>query len=106
MKPQEMIEMRKNGATYQEIADMCGTSRQNIHEAVKRYEKKIVQGRRGRKFSYKKIKYKGIYEYFKNNEDMCISDFAQMIYCNSHCNNQYKKISMACNSTFNVWGCI
>ena len=92
MTPQEMIEMRKNGATYQKIADMCDTSRQNIHEAVKLYEEKIAQGRRGRKFSYKKIKYKGIYEYFKNNEDMCISGFAQLIYGSSHCNNQYYKI--------------
>lgn len=37
MTTQEMVEMRKGGATYQEIANACGLSRQRIHTRIKNY---------------------------------------------------------------------
>ena len=80
MTNKEMLQMRLDGATYQEIADKCGITRQAVHDAIKHYTEKITSGRRGHRFSYKQIKFVGIYEYFKNNENMSVSTFAKMVY--------------------------
>ena len=36
MTTQEMVKMRNDGATYQEIANACGISRQAVHIRIKR----------------------------------------------------------------------
>lgn len=35
MTTQEMVKMRNDGATYQEIANACGISRQAVHRRIK-----------------------------------------------------------------------
>lgn len=37
MTTQEMVKMRNGGATYQEIADVCGISRQAVHRRIKNF---------------------------------------------------------------------
>ena len=36
MTTQEMVELRNEGMTYQQIADACGISRQAVHSKIKR----------------------------------------------------------------------
>ena len=80
----EMMKMRIDGATYQEIADACGITRQDAHQRVQNYCKRIINGgHRGRQFDYNGIVYQGIYEYFNNNTDESLSSFCNKIYGNT-----------------------
>lgn len=80
----EMMKMRIDGATYQEIADACGISRQDAHHRLQNYCKKIVEGgHKGRKVSCNDIVYQGIYEYFDNHTSESISSFCNKIYGNT-----------------------
>ena len=38
MTTSEMLRMRKDGATYQQIADVCGLSRQRVHQLIKKMD--------------------------------------------------------------------
>ena len=38
MTAKERAEMRNNGATYQQIADVCGISKQAAHQSVTIYD--------------------------------------------------------------------
>ena len=69
MTSKEMLEMRVNGSTYQEIADICGITRQAVHERVTKYFKKVVNGKRGRNFTCVEIIYEGIYDHFEKDEN-------------------------------------
>lgn len=40
----EMVEMRKNGATYQEIGDKFGITRQYAHKIINKIIKRKEQG--------------------------------------------------------------
>lgn len=42
MTTQEMVKMRKSGATYQEIANACGISRQAVHTRIKNFVEPIA----------------------------------------------------------------
>lgn len=83
---EEMIEFRENGMSYQKIADYVGVTRQAIHEAIRLHKNKMDNGKRGRRFTYKRIIYKGIYEYFKENKEMSLTVFARQIH-GADCNN-------------------
>lgn len=74
MTNEEIYEKRMSGATFQEIANACGVSRQAIHDRLKLYEQK-VKGRRGHGFYIKAIKFEGIYQYFKENIGETVSSF-------------------------------
>lgn len=76
----EMVEMRRNGATYREIGAASGMTGQNAYNIINRRAKKDISGIRGRAFNIEKIKYKGIYEHFKNDEYECISSFAGKVF--------------------------
>ena len=73
-----MYQMRMEGMSYQEIANHYGVSRQDAYTRVKGYESKLC-GNRGWGFSINKIVYKGIYEYFRDNLDVSVSKFTNMI---------------------------
>lgn len=75
----ELYEWRQRGATYQEMADAEGISRQAVFLKVKAYEKKL-KGKRGRGFDVNDIVYKGLYEYFKANPTMNISKLAEAVF--------------------------
>lgn len=78
MTNEEMLEMRMNGATYQEIADICGISKQRVHQKIGEYSQRIKGLRRGGMY-LEEIKYKGIYEYFKENLDVAFGRFVKGI---------------------------
>lgn len=80
MKKEEMLQMRIDGATYQEIADVYGISRQAVHYALKKYKERLVGEVRGRRFRCNDIKYTGIYEYFKANKKETVSSFAIKVF--------------------------
>lgn len=61
---EEMIEMKKRGATYQEIAKEIGVSKQRVHQMLITYDKHL-KGIRGHGFDIDTIVFKGIYEHFK-----------------------------------------
>jgi hypothetical protein len=84
MTPKEMLQMRLNGATYQEIADTCGITRQAAHQAVRLYANKISSKRRGREFFLEEIKFEGIYEHFVENEEETVTSFAKSIFGGSY----------------------
>ena len=79
MTARELYEWRQKGATYQEMADVEGISRQAVYLKVKSYEKKL-EGNRGRRFDINKIVYKGIYEFFKTDTTMNIYKFAEAVF--------------------------
>lgn len=75
----KMLEMRMNGATFQEIGDAFGMTRQGAHCVVANYCRQIA-GIRGHGFDINQIKYEGIYEYFRENSSETISSFAGDIF--------------------------
>ena len=42
MSCRQMVQMRLEGYTYQEIADELGVSRQCVHEKLTKYDKKLL----------------------------------------------------------------
>lgn len=75
MTPKEMLQMRLDGMTFQQIADACGVSRQYAHEAITGYADKIARCKRGKAFFFDKIIFEGIYEHFEKNEEETITNF-------------------------------
>lgn len=63
----KMIKMRMDGATYQEIGDAFGMSKQNAQDVLSRYYKRL-SGHRGRGFNIENIAYEGIYDFFDKNK--------------------------------------
>ena len=80
MTLKDKVEARNNGATYQQIADECGISRQAVHQSVTHYDQRIKKRVRGRGFLIEKIKYKGIYEHFIDDETETLSSFTFGVY--------------------------
>ena len=80
MTVQEMLKMRIDGATYQEIADACGYTRQGVQKKLAEYSKKITGGKRGRGFSFHEIKYKGLKDWFAINETETVTTFAERVF--------------------------
>ena len=78
MNAKEMYEMRMNGRTFQEIADVCGISKQRVHQRVKAHERKVA-GIRGKGFDINQIVYKGIYEHFLNDFDESLNSFCKKV---------------------------
>lgn len=86
MKAKKRAEMRLNGATYQQIADADGISKQAAHQSVTRYDKRIRKAIRGKGFPLEAIKYKGIYEHFLANEAETLTSFTMAVYGDTiHC---------------------
>lgn len=79
MTTQEMFMMRINGATYQEIADACGMSKQNVNERISRYAKRLTSGVRGHGFSISDIRFKAIREYFSKHPNESVKSFAKKV---------------------------
>ncbi|MEE0981449.1 MAG: sigma factor-like helix-turn-helix DNA-binding protein [Acutalibacteraceae bacterium] len=79
MTNKEALEMRLAGATYQEIADTCGITREAVRQKIERGCKELMGNTRGSDF-ISKIKYQGIYEYFEGNFDMSMSLFAKKVF--------------------------
>lgn len=84
MTPKEMFKMRQKGATYQEIADEVGISRQAIYKQIEVYVKRTMTSYRGKGFYLDDIKFQGIYDYFKENEEETISSFTKKIFDNPY----------------------
>jgi hypothetical protein len=70
----KMLEMRMNGATFQEIGDAFGMSKQGAHSIIITYCRQIA-GIRGKGFDVNQIKYEGIFNYFLENPGETISSF-------------------------------
>lgn len=64
------IEMRNNGATYEEIGAHFGVSRQRVHTALGSFKKNAQL--------YAKIKYKGLKKWFKET-DASFSSFSKLV---------------------------
>lgn len=75
----QMYEMRMNGATYQEIADACGLTKQRVNYLLIHY-KDALKGMRGKGFNIERIIYKGIYEHFRDNLYESITSFSNKVY--------------------------
>lgn len=69
MTSQEMLQAWIKGKTYQEIGDICGISRQAVYLRIKTLSKGKMS----------KIVYKGVYDYFANNDNMNFSKFASQV---------------------------
>ena len=66
----EVIRMRNEGATYEEIGEHFGVSRQRIHAALGPFKKNAQLST--------KIKYKGLKRWF-NETDTSFSQFARLV---------------------------
>lgn len=83
MNGKEIVTMRMDGKTFQEIAEFYGVSRQAVHEKFNSYLK-ILDGERGKsvngkRFNINTIPYKGLYEYFERNDNESICSFCEKI---------------------------
>lgn len=76
---EEICQMRLEGATFQEIADEVGVSKQCVNKIFNKQYRRL-KGMRGYGFRVDSIVYKGIYEHFKDNPFETISSFTEKIY--------------------------
>ena len=103
MTSAEMMKMRLEGATYQEIADKCGVSKQDVHERVNNYYKRVIGGHRGHKLNCDEIIYKGIYEHFLDNPKESVSSFSKKLYGDTaQCNKIRQFIKGETESRFTI----
>lgn len=82
----KMLEMRMDGATYQEIGDKFNISRQGAHQIVSNYCNAIT-GVRGQGFNVRNIKYEAIRDYFLNNLEESVTSFTEKIF-GSNCGSK------------------
>lgn len=73
----EMLKMRMDGATFQEIADRYGISRQAVHQSLKHYTDRL-EGKRYA-LNVDKIIYKGIAEFFLDNPEESVTSFSRKV---------------------------
>lgn len=78
MKMNEILELRKNGATYQEIADATGYTKQWINMVILKLAPEL-KGTRGNGFDIETIVYKGIYEHFRSDLYESITSFTKKV---------------------------
>lgn len=90
-RKQQMIEMRRDGATYQEIGEKFGVSKQYVHELIGKVRKRKDTA------DLEKIIFEGIYQLFKNDECMSYRKLATIIYGRrveiSHQNTVYQFVT-------------
>ena len=86
-KQKEIEQLRKEGKTYQEIADYYGVTKQAIHGLVTHYERR--KNKRDKEID--KIIYSGIYDMFVKDENLSMSKVCDIMgYCK--CSVNTKKI--------------
>lgn len=78
---EDLVEMRKNGATYTQIGKALGVSRQRAFQMLMHYDKSL-KGIRGHGFCIDSIIYKGIYEHFEKDIYETITSFAEKVHRN------------------------
>lgn len=71
-------QLRDEGKTFKEIADIAGVSKQAINRSLHLYERKL-SGIRGKNFNINNIVFKGIYEHFLNDFDESILGFCRKL---------------------------
>lgn len=71
-----MIEMRNEGHTYQEIADVFGISKQAVHSYIKKAKERHLRHDK----ECEKIVFQGIYDFFKAEPKMNYTKFTILIY--------------------------
>ena len=76
LKTQKMIEMRNEGHTYQEIADVFGISKQAVHSYIKKAKERHLRHDK----ECEKIVFQGIYDFFKAEPKMNYTKFTILIY--------------------------
>lgn len=59
---------------------MVGSSRQAVGYKITAYAKRVLSTYRGKGFYLENIKYKGIFEYFRENEEETVSSFSKKVY--------------------------
>ena len=72
--------MKMDGATYQEIAENCGISRQAVHQKIGHYVTELTRDKRGKKLNLESIKYDAFREYFEKNEKETATSFTQKVF--------------------------
>ena len=77
-----MYELKLKGLSYQDIADVCGLSKQCVHKKVGSYGRKLA-GIRGQGFDINAIVFKGIYEHFEDNFDETLHSFSYKVVSNN-----------------------
>jgi hypothetical protein len=74
----EMLEMRVNGATLQEIADYYNISRQAVHSVLNNYTSRLCGKRCS--LDVNDIIYKGIYDYFRSRPEEGILSLSKKVF--------------------------
>ena len=74
-----MFKMRQDGATYQDIADKCGITKQAVHQRIRSYTRKL-NGIRGKGFDINQIPYQGLYDWFDDNMGESISSLCDKVF--------------------------
>lgn len=81
-----MADKWRCGMTHQQIADLFGVSRSCVSETIKRLNRGQALNTRGKKLDLSKIKYKYIYEHFKNNINETCTSLTYKVYGHAQAN--------------------
>lgn len=103
MTTEEMINMRAKGATFKEIANIAGVSKQCVQQNISAYMERRsylidrptqlrVNGMRGSKLCIEDIVYTGIYEYFRDNPDESLTSFTCRVYGNDNTHTNIERM--------------
>lgn len=80
IKIAHFIVLREQGKTYQEIGDIYGVSKQCVEQSIKSFEIRCNSRVRKNNYDIEKIMYRGVYDFFKNDNTMTASKLTRMIY--------------------------
>lgn len=83
IKIAHFIVLREQGKTYQEIGDIYGVSKQCVEQSIKGFEIRCNSRVRKDNYDIEKIMYRGVYDFFKNDNTMTASKLTRMIYGHS-----------------------
>ena len=87
----EMIQLREEGKTLDEIAQLAGITRQRVGQYMDKFN--VRKG----SVNIEKIRYKGIYEFMKENPGVSYAQLARAIYggatTNAKCNDLIRKFA-------------
>ena len=86
-----VVILREQGKTYQEIADVYGVSRQYVSQLINKFEMSFGRVRKG-DAKIEKIVFSGIYDFFIEHPELTLSKFCKLIYERDTCPSERNTI--------------
>lgn len=88
-RAKQMLCLRQQGKTYQEIGDLFGVTRQRVYDIIN-HEHKYKGRLRKSTYDIEKIKYKGLYELFKKDLTLTTYKLGKIIFGKENISSSYR----------------